>query len=117
MKTTIEIHGYQIVIEESEGNISVSALKDDETVEEFTLENEVETEGEEGLHAFGDEEAQEDDFDDAEGAEEGEEDFDDEEGSEEPLEGGEEDFDEEDIEDVEEEGKLESFNSFIKKRK
>lgn len=111
MKTTIEIQGYQIVVEESEGNISVSALKDDETVEEFTLETaeDEEGEGEEGLHAFGDEEAQEGDFDDAEGAE-GEEE------GEEPLEGGEEDY-EEDLEDVEEEGKLESFNSFIKKRK
>lgn len=116
MKTTIEIHGYQIVIEESEGNVSVSALKDDETVEEFTLETAEgeEAEGEEGLHAFGDEEAQEGDFDDAEGVEEepsegGEE-------NEEPSEGGEEDY-EEDLEDVEEEGKLESFNSFIKKRK
>lgn len=117
MKTTIEIHGYQIVIEESEGNISVSALKDDETVEEFTLESaEGEgEEGEEGLHAFGDEEAQEGDFDDAEG----EEDFEGEEGEvelEEPSEGGDEDY-EEDLEDVEEEGKLESFNSFIRKRK
>ena len=80
MKTTIEIHGYQIVIEESEGNISVSALKDDETVAE-------DFEGEEG--------------------EVGE--------MEEPSE-GDEDY-EEDLEDVEEEGKLESFNSFIQKRK
>ena len=62
MKTTIEVNGYQIVVEELEGWVSVSALKDEEVVEEFTLESEETVEGEE-MHAFGEEE---DDFEEAE---------------------------------------------------
>ena len=38
MKTTIEVHGYEIVIEETEMGVSVSAMKDDETVESFELD-------------------------------------------------------------------------------
>lgn len=45
MKTTIEINGFEIVIAEQEGSIIVSAVKDDETVEEFTLEIESDEEG------------------------------------------------------------------------
>jgi len=111
MKTTIEINGYQIVVEENEGSISVSALKDEEVVEEFTIEIE---EGGDDLQAFDAEEESEEGF---EGEEDGE-DFGDE--GEEDLE-GEEDFDGDDFEgeeDVEEEsGKLESFNTFVRKRK
>ena len=104
MKTTIEINGYQILISEEEGKVMVSATKDDEVVEEFTLEVEggedmdsEENFGGEGeeMMPFGGEE--EEDF----GGEEGEE-----------FEEEDEDEDEE-----EEEGKLESFNSFVKKRK
>ena len=45
MKTTIEVKGYQIVIEETENEISVTAIKDDETMEEFTLNLGEESEG------------------------------------------------------------------------
>ena len=38
MKTTIDVKGYQIVIDEGEEQVSVTATKDDETVEEFTLD-------------------------------------------------------------------------------
>jgi hypothetical protein len=38
MKTTIEINGFEIVISETEGAIVVSAIKEDETIEEFTIE-------------------------------------------------------------------------------
>jgi hypothetical protein len=38
MKTTIEVHGYEIVIEETEMGVSVSAMKDDETLESFELD-------------------------------------------------------------------------------
>ena len=38
MKTTIEINGFEIVISEQEGAVVVSAIKEDETIEEFTLE-------------------------------------------------------------------------------
>jgi len=39
MKLTFDMHGYTIVIEETEENlIRVSATKDDEVVEEFELE-------------------------------------------------------------------------------
>lgn len=105
MKTTIEVNGYQIVVEELEGSVSVSALKDEEVVEEFTLESEETVEGEE-MHAFGEEE---DDFEEAE----------------EELDNAREDLDdaEKDLDDAEEDldnaegGKLESFNSFIRKRR
>lgn len=108
MKTTIELNGFEIVIEESEGLVTVSALKEGETVEEFTLEGEEsvspedsEEMGDEEMKAFGEEE------DDFEEAEEGED------------EGEEDEFEEEDDDDdleEEGEGKLESFNAFIKKR-
>jgi len=102
MKTTIEINGYNIVIEDNEGVISVTAQKDDETVEEFTVDTNEE----------GSEEGQ--------GSEEGEEmkEF-----GQEETEAGEEIEDAgEEIEgageEMEEEGqKLESFKSFISKRK
>ena len=113
MKTTIEMNGYQIVIEETEGTISVSAVKDEEVVEEFTLE--LEEGGDDDLQAFGDEE---DDFEGGEEDLEGGEDFGDEDlDSDDDYEGSEEDYNDEAEDDVEEEGKLESFNTFVRKRK
>lgn len=93
MKTTIEAGGYVIEISEQENGVVVSATKDGEMVEEFTLDLEsVELEGDEVEST---EEFTEDDF-----------------------EGGEEDFDGEESEDEDEdEVKLESFTSFIKKNK
>ena len=100
MKTTVEINGYLIVIEESEGNISVSATKDEEVVEEFTIELEESQEGEsddvQGFGEFGQEE--EEDF----GQEEEDEDEDD---------FGQNEEEEEEI------GQLESFQSFINKKR
>lgn len=100
MKTTVEINGYLIVIEESEGNISVSATKDEEVVEEFTIELEESQEGEsddvQGFGEFGQEE--EEDF----GQEEEDED--------------EDDFGQNE-EEEEEMGQLESFQSFINKKR
>ena len=106
MKTTIEINGYEVVIEETEGVLTVKAQKDEETIEEFEIDTTEEGEGE-GVQAFGEGEDDED-FEDEDG-----EDFGDEDG---------EDFGDEDFEDgeepaQEEETKLESFNSFIQKRK
>lgn len=100
MKTTIEINGYVLLIEETEGVLTVKAQKDEETVEEFEIDTTEEGDGE-GVKAFG------------------EEDFEDEtDESEETDEADDEDFEEEDFEEeAEEETKLESFNSFIKKRK
>jgi len=93
MKTTIEMHGYEIVIDEpKEGLLTVSALKDGEVIEEFELEG-----GEDHPGFEGQEEEDFSELEAGEGQEEGKED----------LESGEE----------EEEGKLESFNSFIRKRK
>ena len=46
MKTKVEINGYEIAIEEVEGNITVKAQKDGETVEEFSLTPEFEGEAE-----------------------------------------------------------------------
>ena len=102
MKTTIELNGYQVIIEETEGVLTVKAMKEDEEVESFEIDTTEEGEGEgEGVQAFG------------EGDED--EDFDGEEG--EGDEFGDDDFEEGDEPAQEEETKLESFNSFIKKRK
>lgn len=107
MKTTVELNGFDIVIEEIDGVITVSASKDDEVVEEFTLEtegqNEEDVEGDEGVQGF-DEFEEEDDFDSESDDDEG-----DESDSEEEVE------EEEELES--DETKLESFQSFITKRK
>ena len=104
MKTTIEVNGFEIKIEELEGKITVVAEKDGEVMEEFELESGEEVAGEEGeeMMPFGEE--GEEDFGQAQ--EEEEEEF----GQEEE----EEEFGQD--QEEEEEGKLESFNSFIKKR-
>ena len=108
MKTTIEVSGYEIKIEEMGGKIMVSAMKDDEVVEEFELESEG-MEGEEGeeggMSPFGDEEMEEEG--DFEEDDDDDEEFDDDEMGEEGQE----------MEDEEEAGKLESFSYFVKKRK
>ena len=108
MKTTIEINGYVIEISEEGGNINVSAIKDEEVIEEFSLEVEGEDSDSEDVKPFGAEE--EDDFggefdeDDLEDSEEEEEDDDD---------------DNEEDEDVErlKDSALESFQSFINKKR
>ena len=109
MKTTIEVSGYEIKIEEMEGKIMVSAMKDEEVVEEFELESE----GMEGAEGFDDDDMEGGDdemspFGDEEMEEEG--DFEDEESDEMEDEG-------EEMEEEEEAGKLESFSYFVKKRK
>lgn len=67
MKTNIEINGYVIEVSEENGVVSVVATKDEEVVNEFTLEEaQEEAQGEESQMA-GEEFAQaEDDFADAE---------------------------------------------------
>jgi hypothetical protein len=96
MKTKIEINGYEIEIEEIDGAISVKAELDGEIVEEFTLEpssQDNEEGDEEEVQSY-------DEF----GDEEEEEDFDEEEESQE-------------MEEEESNEKLESFQSFINKKK
>ena len=108
MKTTVEVNGYEIVIEEKDGLVTVSAIKEDEVVEEFELETEAgeetgqDDEEVQGFDSFGQDE--EEDFEDEEDENEDEN---------EDLE------DEEEFESDEEENevKLESFQSFINKRK
>ncbi len=111
MKTKVEVNGYEIEIEEIDGRIMVKAVKEDEdgeeeVVEEFTIE----TEGSQAQGEEGDDEVQ--GFGDFDGEEEGDfgqsqgEDFDNEEGDDEEAEG-----------DDEDEVKLESFQSFVNKRK
>ena len=96
MKTTVEINDYIITIEEIAGNISVSATKDEEVVEEFTIEVEEGQESEEGqedVQGF-------EDF----GRDEEEDNF------------GDDSEEEEEEEEHEDMGKLESFQSFISKK-
>jgi hypothetical protein len=92
------MEGLEIVISADETKLTVSAMRDDEVVEEFEVElSEEGDDSEEGedLKAFGDME-EEGDFEDMEMPEGDDDDEDD---------------------DDEEEGQLESFQSFIKKRK
>jgi hypothetical protein len=109
MVTKVEVNGYEIVIEEKDGVISVSAMKDDEVVEEFELETEEGQDNDEeggdvqGFGEFGQDE--EDDFDGQD-----EDDFDGQDDEE-----GQDDDNEEEDDKVE--GQLESFQSFINKRK
>lgn len=97
MKTKVEIAGYEIEIEEKDGLIMVKAEREDEIVEEFTIETEEFEGGEEG-QGQGEEEVQ--GFGDFEGGAEEEGDF----------EGGEDDDDDDDNE-----VQLESFQSFVNK--
>lgn len=110
MKTTVEVNGYEIVIEEKDGLVTVSAMKEDEVVEEFELETEA---GEEA--GQDDEDVQ--DFDSF--GQDEEEDFEDDEDSEFEDDDNEEEDDNEfeSEEDEDNEVKLESFQSFINKRK
>ena len=104
MKTTIEIKGYQIVINETEELVTVTAMKDDETVEEFSLEltEGEEAQGEEGIRSFDDFGGEEEDF----GGEESQDEIQD------------EIQDELEDDDDDNEGRaLESFQSFINKKK
>jgi hypothetical protein len=105
MKTTIEIKGYQIVINETEELVTVTAMKDDETVEEFSLEltEGEEAQGEEGIRSFDDFGGEEEDF----GGEESQDEIQDE--IQDEL--------EEDDDDDNEGRALESFQSFINKKK
>lgn len=120
MKTTIEVNGYEIVIQEADGMISVSAMKDGEMMEEFELETGAQTEGDiedmedmdmedMDMEDMGDDDMK--DFDQFGSEEEEVEDFDSEDESQD------DDDDEEEEEEEESEGKLESFQSFLKKRK
>ena len=120
MKTKVEINGYEIEIEEMEGRISVKAEFDGEVIEEFSIDTEEaqegeesegeesegeESEGGEGIKSFGDFGGEEEDFA-GEEAPEGLEDEiqDDEEGD-------------DDDEEEENGSALESFQSFINKKK
>ena len=109
MKTSVEINGYVISIEELEGVISVNATKDEEVIEEFTIEIEEGEEGEESdndeVQGFGQFGQEEEDF----GQEESQEDDEDEDEDED------ESQEEEDEKRVE--GQLESFQSFLNKKK
>ena len=100
MKTKVEIAGYEIEIEEKDGLIMVKAEREDEIVEEFTIETEEFEGGEEG-QGQGEEEVQ--GFGDFEGGAQEEGDF--EEGD---FEGGE-------LEEKDDEVQLESFQSFVNK--
>lgn len=94
MKTTVEINGYFIDVEEKDGVISVTATFEDEVVEEFSIEMEEgqDEEGQEDVQGF-------DEF-----GQDEEEDFEDEE-------------EDDEKEDEKVEGALESFQSFINKKK
>lgn len=105
MKTKVEIEGYEIEISFENGMISVSAQKDDEVVEEFSIN--VEEDSEEGeedkeeIQNFGDYD-EEEDFSDRDLEDESQAD---------------EDEDESQDEEETQGSALESFQSFINKKK
>jgi hypothetical protein len=112
MKTSVEINGYLITIEEVDGVISVNAAKDDEVIEEFTItveESEEGFEGEEGddVRPFG-EYGEEEDFDS--------DDDDVQDEIQDELQDDEEDEDNDDEDELQGRA-LESFQSFINKKK
>lgn len=116
MKLKLEFGQYEIEIEEKDGSVVVKAEKDDEIVEEFTLSLEEgseseEFEGEEGEELMPFDSQEEEDFE----GEEDEEDMEEMEDDMEEMEGQEDEEDEE--ESTGGEMKLESFQSFISKRK
>lgn len=113
MKTTIEVSGFEIKIEEMDGKIMVSAMKDEEVVEEFELESE----GMEGEEDFGGEMEGDDDDMSAFGEEDEMEEEGEEFGDDDEMEEEGDEFEEEEEEMEEEEGKLESFSYFVKRRK
>jgi hypothetical protein len=108
MKTTIEINGFEIVIEEIDGLITVSAVKDEEIIEEFEIQSGAQSDGEESQDDS--EESQDDSEEMGEMMPFGEE-------EEEDFQEEEEESQEESQEEEEEGSKLESFQSFLKKRK
>ena len=118
MKTTIEVNGHEIIIEEKDGVISVSALKDGDIIEEFEITSD-ESASADGEAFGGEEEVQ--DFEEFEEEDEDENDSMMMGGKMEEEEEEEEDendeFEEEEEEEDDQERKLESFNSFLKKRK
>jgi hypothetical protein len=111
MKTSVEINGYVISIEENDGIISVNAVKDEEVIEEFSIETEEsqsqdDEEFGDDVQGFG-EYAQEEDFD--------KEDLEDELEGQDDEEGDDDDDDDESEKEIT--GALESFQSFINKKK
>lgn len=114
MKTTIEVQGYEIKIDEMGDKIMVSAEKGGETVEEFELEIESGFEDDDttGMEPFDGEEEEDFDMEDMDDDDMGDMDDDDM-----------EDMDEDDMEDMddmdEDEGgkKLESFNHFVRRKR
>ena len=102
MKTTIEVKGFEIVIDETDDNLTITATKDGEVVEEFELSI-----SETGSD-FEEEEVQ--DFDEFENDDEMESDEDE-------MQSEDDEMESEDEEEGEDEVKLESFQSFINKRR
>ena len=97
MKTTIELNGYEIVIEENEEGVTVSALQDGDVVEEFSLgledsdkDGDSDTDKVKGFEDFEEEEdfesEEEDESDEDELDEESDEDLEDEKSDEPKLE-------------------------------
>jgi hypothetical protein len=117
MKTTIEVKGFEIVIDETEETLIVTATKDGETVEEFELSLSEDGESEDMDMGSEDEVQDFEDSEDTEGSDD-DSDLEDLEDSDD-LEGSDDDSEVE-VEEEEEESdevKLESFQSFINKRK
>jgi hypothetical protein len=131
MKTKVEIANYEIEIEENDGVISVKAQKDDEVIEEFSIQidgeesddMDAEDLGSKGeIKKFDQFQGEEDDFDEGESDDDDDDDEDmDDESS---FDMGDDDEEDDDMDEEEDDDqmdgdvkKLESFQHFVNKRK
>ena len=118
MKTTVEIGGYEIVIEHLEDEVKVTAMQDGEVMEEFTLESSDDSEKGEDLESYDDFEEEEDfesDDDDEDSDDDDEDDEDDE--DEDQMKKGKMQSQAQAQSEPQVQGTLESFQSFINKSK
>jgi hypothetical protein len=117
MKTTVEIGGYEIVIEHLEDEVKVTAMQDGEVIEEFTLESSDDSKKGEDLESYDDFEEEEDfeSDDDDDDSDEEDSDYDDE--DEDQMKKGKMQSQAQAQSEPQVQGTLESFQSFINKSK
>ena len=110
MKTTVEIGGYEIVIEHLEDEVKVTAMQDGEVMEEFTLESSDDSEKGEDLESY-------DDFEEEEDFESDDDDEDEDDEDEDQMKKGKMQSQAQAQSEPQVQGTLESFQSFINKSK
>jgi phosphopantothenoylcysteine synthetase/decarboxylase len=116
MKTTVEIGGYEIVIEHLEDEVKVTAMQDGEVIEEFALESSDDSKKGEDLESYDDFE-EEEDFESDEDDDSDDDDSDDDDEDEDQMKKGKMQSQAQAQSEPQVQGTLESFQSFINKSK